>query len=289
VARVNEGYAFMSRFKSIALAGIFASVTAAAFAADLPPPPMPQFPPPVEVGGGWYLRGDIGMTNQRVDSLSYVPQDEAISRGLGDDSFESIHMDFDSSPFFGVGVGYRFNDWFRADLTGEYRGKASFHGLERSVVDPYTDQYSATKSEWVGLANVYLDLGHWYGITPFIGAGVGFAHNTIGNYVDVGQGNVAGGPVSSFAFAGEHSKTNLAWAVHAGIAYDVTPNFTVELAYRYLNLGDAQTGTIHLYDNSGCQCVAMKFKDIDSHDMKVGVRWAFAAPMEMERPLVRKY
>ena len=47
-------------------------LSSAAFAADMPiaPPPMTYAPPPVEDFGGWYLRGDIGMTNQRVDSLA---------------------------------------------------------------------------------------------------------------------------------------------------------------------------------------------------------------------------
>ena len=38
-----------------------------------------------------------------------------------------------------------------------------------------TDTYHATKTEWVVLANAYVDLGTWWCITPFIGAGVGGA------------------------------------------------------------------------------------------------------------------
>ena len=35
------------------------------------------------------------------------------------------------------------------------------------------DTYNGTKSEWVVLANAYVDLGTWWCMTPFIGAGVG--------------------------------------------------------------------------------------------------------------------
>jgi opacity protein-like surface antigen len=47
------------------------TLSTAAFAADLPiaAPPMYAPPPPAEFGG-WYLRGDIGMTNQRIKSLT---------------------------------------------------------------------------------------------------------------------------------------------------------------------------------------------------------------------------
>jgi opacity protein-like surface antigen len=276
----------MGSFKHYALAGILAlAASSTAHAADLlPPPAMPYAAAPVEVGGGWYLRGDIGMTNQDVDRLSFVPQEEAILRGLGDASFESIHSDFDSSPLVGIGVGYQFNNWIRADLTGEYRGKATFHGLERSIDLSGANEYSATKSEWVGLANLYIDLGTWHGLTPFIGAGVGFTHTMIDNFRDHGS-------PSSLAFARDHAETELAWAVHAGVAYDVTPNFKVEVAYRYLNLGDGKTDTLHRYDDSGCRCLAVKFKDLDSHDFKIGMRWMLGAPVlaASNEPVVRKY
>jgi opacity protein-like surface antigen len=39
-----------------------------------------------------------------------------------------------------------------------------------------TDAYSASKSEWVVLAEVFADLGTWWGATPFVGAGAGFAY-----------------------------------------------------------------------------------------------------------------
>src|SRR3954468_12718972 len=55
----------MGTIKRTALAGLVAVATSApAFAADLlpPPPPPPPVPVPiVDVGSGWYLRGDVGV------------------------------------------------------------------------------------------------------------------------------------------------------------------------------------------------------------------------------------
>ena len=31
---------------------------------------------------------------------------------------------------FAVGVGYQFNNWFRGDITGQYRGKSNFKGTD---------------------------------------------------------------------------------------------------------------------------------------------------------------
>jgi hypothetical protein len=41
-----------------------------------------------------------------------------------------LRTGFDSAGIFGLGVGYQVNNWFRADVTGQYRGNANFHGLD---------------------------------------------------------------------------------------------------------------------------------------------------------------
>ena len=104
-----------------------------------------------------------------------------------------------------------------------------------------TNDYTFTKKEWLFLANAYLDLGTWWCITPFIGAGVGVTNLTIGNFRDINE--IAGGG----GWAKDNTETNFAWALHAGASYTVTKNFAVELSYRYLNLGDGKSGdTINL-------------------------------------------
>src|SRR5688572_11618458 len=175
---------------------VIAGMAAAAFAvpaaaADLPPPPVMYrpAPPPVQEFSAWYLRGDIGMTNQEVKS---------IDNSLFTPAVQVLHKEFDSSMLFGVGAGYQFNDWFRVDLTGEYRGKSTFRGLD--IYPGGTNDYYATKSEWLFLANAYVDLGTWWCLTPFVGAGIGFSRNTIDNFRDVNVPNLA------LAYGNEHTQ-----------------------------------------------------------------------------------
>ncbi len=61
----------MRSVKFILAAGAASLMSTAAFAADMPiaPPPQMYAPPPVEDFGGWYLRGDIGFSNQRVKNI----------------------------------------------------------------------------------------------------------------------------------------------------------------------------------------------------------------------------
>ncbi|MCP9629646.1 outer membrane beta-barrel protein [Rhodopseudomonas palustris] len=280
----------MRSVKMMMAAGAASLIASTAMAADMPIAPPPAYaPPPAEDFGGWYLRGDIGFSNQKVKDLRYG-RDSAYSQLTSFDQQTS----FDAAGIYGLGVGYQFNSWFRADLVGQYRGNSNFKGTDRftgtSFGTPYNgiDNYGASKSEWLVMANGYVDLGTWWCVTPFIGAGVGAARVTMANFTDTGINNL---PFSttSFASAPTASKWNLAWALHTGLAYKVNPNLTLELAYSYLNLGDGYTGALSDYVGNTTNNT-FKFKDITSHDVKLGVRWnidsgpVYAAPP----PLMRK-
>lgn len=249
-------------------AALLVGVTGPAFAADMPEPIIEVEQPSY---GGWYLRGHIGMSNQRVKSLDTVLFDDPgiIEHGWLDKG------KFGSAPIFSVGVGYQYNDFLRGDITAEYRGASEFNALDYVTyntgagVVTRTNDYRAKKSEWLFLANAYADVGTFYGITPYVGAGIGASRNTISGYRDINIINGGG------SYAGSASKWNLAWALHAGVGIKATERMTVDLGYSFVNLGDARTGTIFNDDpalnlpNDG-----MHFKDITSHDFKLGVRYS---------------
>jgi opacity protein-like surface antigen len=264
----------MSRAKSLGLAGAAALLSTASLAADLPPLPPPVYRAPVAVeAGGWYLRGFIGPSNEFLSNITHpdfltAPQFVFLDKG-----------GFDSAPFGGGGIGYQWNNWLRVDATVEYRGKANFHALDR-FFNPFqfsalpngtfnSNQYTASKSELVGLVNVFLDLGTWWCFTPFIGAGAGGAQIKIDHFRDVNVIAAGGG------WADTGTQTNFAWALHAGAAYKVNSNFVVELSYRYLNVGNAQSGTLLNLDPtvSPNTFAPVTFHNIQSHDIMLGVRW----------------
>lgn len=284
----------MRSVKSLLAAGAATLISSMAFAADMPiavPPPMYAPPAPPADFGGWYLRGDVGFSNQSVKSVR--KSDETAYSQMT--SFNQS-TGFDTAGIFGIGVGYRLNNWFRTDLTAQYRGKSNFKGTDRfTAFDtglPYSaiNDYNASKSELLFLANAYVDLGTWWCVTPFIGAGVGASRVSISNFTDIGARNVnnAGPPLPSYATAEAGSKWNFAWAAHAGLAYKVNPSLTLELAYSYVDLGSGTTGALAAYD-AGTLGNTMKFKDITSHDLKLGVRWDLSSPpVYAPPPLVTK-
>lgn len=259
--------------------------TAGAAAADLglPPPPLEMAVPCVGCVGPWYLKGFIGAANPHVDDIN--------TELFQFNDFQVFHNDIKSSPLFGVGAGYEFNTWLRFDITGEYRGKSVFQAQDRypgsdgfnrvgppfapGAFNPGTNEYTADIESWLGLANAYIDLGTYHCVTPYIGGGVGFASISVLGLKDV---NV---PNNSVFYAADHTESNFAWAVYAGLAYDVTPSVTLDLAYRYTDLGDARSGTVTAYDNSSSY-KSVEIEDITSHDLMLGVRWRLGsqpAPM----------
>jgi opacity protein-like surface antigen len=278
----------MQSLRNLALAGAtaLALAPAAARGADLPMPP-PMFKAPiVEDYGAWYLRGDIGITNQHLGKLD--------SPAPGFDTTSMLVQGFDSAGLFGLGIGYKFNSWLRADVTGEYRAGAQFSALDNfpcagagCPAGFQTDRFEGTKSEWLFLANAYLDLGTWHSVTPFVGAGIGFDRLTIGNFTDTNI-NAPGGAIG---FSTDNSKWNFAWALHAGLSYQVTPNFLVELAYRYVYLGNGSSKDLIGFDGTNATFNPIEFRHVDSQDIKLGVRWMFADTFfpSYDQPLVRKY
>src|SRR5262249_16864786 len=119
----------MRRVHSFIAAGAISLLSTAAFAADMPIMPAPAYaPPPPQEFSGWYLRGDIGMANQSAKNIDRrtAQQFPVSTQGLG----------FDSSPLFDLGIGYKFNNWFRTDLIGQWRGRANLHGSDNVFLGP---------------------------------------------------------------------------------------------------------------------------------------------------------
>ncbi|AMJ61218.1 outer membrane protein [Bosea sp. PAMC 26642] len=291
----------MGSLKTLALAGAMAvGASALANAADLgyPPPPPPE---PLglkgSIGSGWYLRGDVGVSATQIGKY----EQEEVS-AVGGTFFGATK---NATAFFGgVGIGYRFNNWFRADITGEYRGAGSIGVTDKffnaGVNGEQTNTYKGNLSSIVTLFNAYVDLGTWNCLTPYLGAGIGYASNSVSGLTDQGVQNdtrFLNLYVPTLGVAKTGRESGLAWALMAGVGYEVNKNLTLELGYRYLNLGDAKSGSIYNAFN-GEVSRPLKVKDIDSHDFRIGMRWNFGEPdccgpkeppMAYAPPVVRKF
>lgn len=232
-----------------------------AFAADLPTYVYEE--PVYDKAGAWYLRGDIGYVATRDYEVTY-------DGSAGHQEF--LNEDFSNTWLIGVGVGYKFNHFFRADLTLDYRAEWDFDGNTECLgaapicaagVD-LNDEYGSG-SMYTLLANVYFDWENSSSFTPYIGGGVGLA------YIDVGRQyglNVGGTSFSSFEADGDW---NFAAAAMAGVTYEVSHNFAIDANYRYLWVGDVDGGESDTPGLTG----NLKYHDVDFHEFRLGGRYTF--------------
>lgn len=239
----------------LAVAGIALAFPTLARAADL----IEYIPPPEPIPfGGWYLRGDIGV------KIYHPPQAKFFSNGSGE--FRNEHLD--STFVVGAGVGYRWNEWFRTDLTADYELKAGFRG-EALCPNPCgglgADGWSRESADidvWTMMVNAYFDIGTWHGVTPYVGAGIGTSYVRTSNVKFYNPNGTTG----SYDGAG---KWNLAWALMAGASYELSPNMTLDGGYQFRSLGKAHSGKVTGFSER------IKYEDIYAHEMRLGLRYNF--------------
>lgn len=278
----------------ILAAAVVVGVGAGAQAADLLPPPPPLEPPPPVDFGGWYLRGDVGVGALQLSDWRSTLTPNAFGVFPAGPVW-ATHYSIGDTAFAGGGFGYQFNSWLRTDLTAEYRIQSNYRAgqgflgfFPPNCVNGCfgADHYHGNIGTVLLMANGYVDLGTWYGVTPFVGAGVGAAFHNFNSLTDHGVG------VAAVGVARDTDVTNFAWAAMAGFAFNVTPNFKVELGYRYVDMGRITSNPIICSDVASCFNERHSFY-LASHDIRLGFRYILntpiAPPVLPPPPLVRKY
>ena len=235
----------MSRWRTFVVVGAFIAPLTGAMAADMPgeyPPPLVELAHPQFFDlSGWYVRADVGYAWGRLDNAQAAsgypnPTDNALGNGF----------------IGGIGGGIKTR-WLRTDVTIDYTSPLKYTGTAVTA-----DDVTAKISGWSALFNGYIDLGKYYGVSPYIGAGAGVGYMSVSDY-----SSTVAPPFSG----GDHSQWNFNWAAMAGLGYAITPNLMLDVGYRYLNFGDVETAS----DAFG----KMAFNNLAAHEVRVGVRWNF--------------
>ena len=245
----------------VALCGC--GVARPALAADMPAyggPPIASDSPetPLDFGTGWYLRGDA----------SFGPEDKPkLVLDSGTPSFDRKGSDFGYG--FGAGAGYKFNEFFRADLTADYLNSFRYNINTDCGLNCQFNQ-STNVWRWDGLANGYLDLGTWAGLTPYVGGGVGVSGTHQDGSIGVNGVPLTYGiqdPKTGAVFTSSipsHTDYRFAWAGMAGVSYAVASHMLLDVGYRYLDLG---TTKISLFPSTSVS------KNLNSQEVRVGIRY----------------
>jgi len=153
-----------------------------------------------------------------------------------------------NAPLFGGGIGYRFNDSFRSDVTFSYRTDAKVRAT--------TAAGNSAATEVNGLSimlNGYWDIMKLDAITPYVGAGLGYARLSTPSMTTTG----------GIANEGGADQSNLAWALMLGGTYQLSKEAAIDVGYRFIDLGKFTQAASTTYD------------DLMVHEARAGFRYAF--------------
>lgn len=225
----------------------------------------------VSEANGWYLRGDIGYSLNKIRGVEFYQG--AVSSSMTDFTTAKLRNAFTG----GFGVGYQANSYLRTDLTFDYMGQANFKGSTTGTCgdggSPVTQvactSRDRSKLHVYGLmANAYVDFGTYGRITPYVGGGIGGAYvkwDKLKNTACVDGGSFCNDEDEH----GGKGKWRFAYALMAGASFDVTCALKADVGYRfrYINGGD-----MFKYANNGGPG---RDKGLYSHEARVGGRYVF--------------
>ena len=285
----------MRSVKSLVAAGAASLLSTAAFAADMPsimPPPPMYAPPPIQEFGGWYLAA-ISASATRASSASttcstrqqpHVPTSAWASTAAAlPGSASATRSTTGSAPTSPASIAATANFNGLDVIKFKWRASATASILHRQQV------------RGAVLANAYVDLGTWWCMTPFVGAGIGprgsdKLQRTAEHEFRLAPGVGGAGPALPPAIPPEWK---FAWAIPRGPRLQGLAEHDART-----RLSLRQHGRRHhrrRHDLRRQQGHVFKVQEITSQDLMLGVRWnstrpprlrAAADPQGLIEPLV---
>jgi opacity protein-like surface antigen len=252
------------------------------------PIPLPVYDPV------WYMRVDAGVAFGSMPDITETGavfgdgrQEYSADQTFGSSVYAQDN-NFDYEGTLGLGVGYRFSDRVRMDVTGEYvRGLTSVTsgthtaGLHiNGVLNPggvLSTDYEDSTEVAVGafLVNAYYDMGRWAGFTPYVGAGVGFAISQVDRrasaeetaYENVG-GNYTRRRLYNSAQASTETEHSLAAMASVGASYQLSDVTELDLNYRYMFVGGVNS-ELEIHGHRS----VVEIDDFHDHQLRAGLRF----------------
>ena len=223
----------------------------------------PMIAPMAQATASWYVRVDGnygGFDDPRVSE---------------DGIYDLIDTSIENTWGVGGGVGVYFGHGLRGDITVE-------HNFNSDVSANLGDIYSAlpgtrkfSLSSTYALANMYYDFDTGNRFTPYIGVGLGFTKNktgagTVTDPCGCFSGEIAGG-----------EDTHAAGALMAGFSMKLRDRLSVDAGYRFLYLGEVETGAVTAKFNAAHGAFAAgavvaqdpTVDEIHEHQFRVGLRY----------------
>ena len=259
-----------------------------AMAADLDQPIFIETAPdyqPVEIGTGWYLRGDIGWAASSASGAFHYRTFDPVTRLYQDQSFATGEYDPDYT--IGFGAGYQMTDYLRVDGTLDYY-QLDFAGTTTATT-PCTGQPAGTTcmtvdtqsaDAWQVMANAYVDLGTIKGFTPYVGGGIGMTYLDFGSLTNqpycVAGTAACTTPLNGTPVTHEGVQDwRFTYALAAGVSYNMSKNTKLDIGYRYTKVEGGDTFEFDAASQTaGATGPQGSDKGYERHDIRAGIRYS---------------
>ena len=169
-------------------------------------------------------------------------------------------IDNDTDEVAGIAgiFGYAFDKLpLRAELEVGYRFRFD---LDVRDLGPQTIDYEMDVATTTALLSAIAEWRNDSDFTPFVGATVGWARNS----TETQRTNLS---TRAQVFR-DTDKDNFAWGGTAGVDWAFSENWAAQFAYRYINLGEVDTGAVNTTDR-------ITGDDYVSHDVLLTIIFLF--------------
>lgn len=190
--------------------------------------------------------------------------------------------DFGTMAGFEFGIGRRVAPTVRIEGIVQHRPKFSFEGRSNFTQDrTYMRRVTADLSSVSAMVAAYLDgaeivLPGLGPLRPFAGGGVGLAR------IRIDETSMGHPDARTTTFVPEGSRVNLVWMLTAGVASRLGDRTTLDLAWRYTDSGDVETGRARgrvVWRDGSRDPIEFDVGEtrarLSSHGLTVSVRYAF--------------
>lgn len=203
---------------------------------------------------GFYVHGGLG-----VAGLSDIDADFVDNAGQA----QTTTLDLDTGLSFGLAAGWLVGDVLRPELQVRFQGR----DFDATDTSPGGIDLTGRVSTTTLMTNVWLELNSVLGFDrssfhPYAGGGLGLSWNDIDDIEVVPGNDRLGGDGSS----------NFAWQMGVGFGYGITDHLVLDVGYRYLDLGDVESG---VNADSGNDFGRPVSGSLSMHEALIGLRFHF--------------
>jgi len=182
---------------------------------------------------------------------------------------------FGQTPVLDGALGYRFTPWLRGEALLSWRPQLAYSGQSNFLGAGPSQPVSGAVDSLAAFAVAYVDLPRIAGVRPFLGAGIGGARNHLDG-VTYRFPSIAANATTTTASG---SSSGFAYLLTAGVAVPLSERLSLDLAYRFSDLGQvrSRTGSATIVRPRGTRSltIAGTEADLQTQGLQVSLRYAF--------------